>query len=171
MSRCHCVVAVRRSQQRGMQRAAHMAEALRGARLERQIQTVLDVCSLQMASFAVSTLLLTRPCVCVRALETMGKWWTMSVWMTALMMSLRSSRQRAGSTAASTSALAPPASRPYMAARWRFSSTLASLYTSASSCRTFTRYALFTPAACREPAWYRPDAVLLLCRQKAIRTA
>ncbi len=123
MSRCHCVVAVRRSQQRGMQRAAHMAEALRGARLERQIQTVLDVCSLQMASFAVSTLLLTRPCVCVRALETMGKWWTMSVWMTALMMSLRSSRQRAGSTAASTSALAPPASRPYMAARWRFSST------------------------------------------------
>ena len=60
----------------------------------------------------------------------------------------RSSRQRDGSSAASTSAPGRrrPAGRTWLPGVGS-PSTLASLYTSASSCRTFTRYALFTPAA------------------------
>ena len=72
----------------------------------------------------------------------------MSVCRMALMMCLRSSRQRPSSSLANR--LTPsPASVRYIVARWWLSSTLVSLYKRASSCLVAIRKALLTPADSR----------------------
>ena len=60
-------------------------------------------------------------------LETMGKWWTMSVWMMQLMMSLRMSFHLASARSLKMSAWGSLASNVYNRDTWRFSSTLLSL--------------------------------------------